>query len=80
MSLARFIKWLCRFPAAALWTACRTVSYTHLFESQVNILKDRSGANPLEGMEQVLSRQQLREIIVRVGQVHICLLYTSRCV
>ena len=49
---------------------CISIGYPD-FESQVNILKDRSGANPLEGMKQVLSRQQLREIVVQVEQVHI---------
>jgi MoxR-like ATPase len=48
---------------------CISIGYPD-FESQVNILKDRSGANPLDVVEQVLSRGQLMEIIAQVDQVH----------
>lgn len=48
---------------------CISIGYPD-FESQVNILKDRSDANPLDGVEQVLNHHQLTEIIAQVEQVH----------
>ena len=49
---------------------CISIGYPN-FESQVNILKDRGNADPLDGVEQVLGRQQLIEVIARVGEVYI---------
>lgn len=49
---------------------CVSIGYPD-FESQVNILKDRSCANPLDSVEQVLSCQQLMEIIAQVEQVYL---------
>ena len=49
---------------------CISIGYPD-FESQVNILKDRSGIDPLELVEPVLTRQQLRQIIEQVGQVYL---------
>lgn len=40
------------------------------FESQVNILKDRSGADPLDRVEQVLDCGQLVRIIRQVEQIY----------
>lgn len=49
---------------------CISIGYPD-FDSQVNILKDRSNVDPLDGVEEVLSGQQLTEIIEQVEQVHI---------
>lgn len=49
---------------------CTSIGYPD-FDSQVNILKDRSNVDPLDGVEQVLSQQLLTEIIAQVEQVHI---------
>ena len=47
---------------------CTCIGYPD-FASQVNILKDRSGVNPLEDVKQVLNREQLMDVIAQVEQV-----------
>ncbi len=49
---------------------CTSIGYPD-FESQVNILKDRSEINPLSAVEQVLNIGQLTEMIAQVRQVHL---------
>ena len=49
---------------------CISVGYPD-FESQVNILKERSGRNPLDSVEQVISREELAEVIVQVEQIYL---------
>ena len=40
------------------------------FESQVEILKDRAGNNPLEHVECVITREELLDLIAEVNSVH----------
>ncbi|SHI14287.1 MoxR-like ATPase [Sporobacter termitidis DSM 10068] len=49
---------------------CVSIGYPD-FESQVNILKDRSGGNPLDSVKPLMSCRQLMETIAQVEQVHI---------
>ena len=49
---------------------CASMGYPD-FESQVNILKERSGGNPLNQVEQVLSREELKAIIAQVEGIYL---------
>ena len=49
---------------------CISIGYPD-FESQVNILKDRSAANPLDEVEQVLDCHQLMQAIAQTEQIYV---------